>query len=275
MQELELSPPVFSILSGLIEEKIGLHYGLLDRELLREKASARAIEASFESLLDYYYYLRYDERGDEELAELVEALVVGETYFFREWPAVRVLVDSFIEPWVAAGRRPRIWSAACATGEEPLSLAMLLDARGMLDQTELVATDISLRALSRAQTGRFGRRSLRQVPDPGLVERYIQAEGDGHVVAPSLIRKIRWERRNLVIDEDVAALGSFDAILCRNVLIYFCDRTVRSVLERLWTALEDEGVLLVGVSESLLRYGSGFVGEERAGAFVYRKVTKR
>ena len=272
MRTLELSPAVFSILSGIIEDKTGLHYALLDRDLLREKASARAIEAGFDSLLDYYYYLRYDSGGELELAELVETLVIGETYFFREWSAVQVLVDAFIAPWIAAGRVPRIWSAACSSGEEPLSLAMLLDARGLLDKAQIVATDVSARALEKAQRGRFGKRSVRQAPDANLLGRYLRLE-DTHYVLPShLAQAIRWQRCNLACDAEVAALGRFDAILCRNVLIYFADQTVRAVLERLHRALADDGALLIGVSESLLRYGNKFFAEERAGAFIYRKA---
>lgn len=272
MRSLELSPPVFSILSALIEEKTGLHYALLDRELLQDKASARAVESGFDSLLDYYYYLRYDPGGEEELAELVETLVVGETYFFREWPAIQVLVDAFIAPWVAAGRMPRIWSAACATGEEPCSLAMLLDARGLLDKTQIIATDVSTRALGRAQQGRFGKRSVRHVPDAALAERYLRLEEAQYLVPSRILGAIRWQRCNLALPADVEQLGRFDAILCRNVLIYFSDQTVRSVLDRLRRALVEDGALIVGVSESLLRYGNSFAAEERGGAFVYRRA---
>lgn len=268
---LELSPSVFSILSSFIEEKVGLHYGVFDRELLQEKASARAIESGFDSLLDYYYFLRYDPAGEKELNELIEALVVNETYFFREWSAVRVLVDSFLEPWCRSGRRARIWNTACATGEEPLSLAMALDDKGLLDKVEIVATDVSSRVLAKAQSGKFGKRSVRQVPEPHLCEKYLSAEADGYRVAPQLISAIRWERRNLLSSQDYAHMGVFDVILCRNVLIYFSDQTVQYVLEHLSKALAQDGVLLVGVSESLLRYGSAFTGEERSGAFVYRK----
>jgi chemotaxis protein methyltransferase CheR len=274
MAVLELSPPVFAILGRLVEEQVGLHYGLLDRDLLQEKASARALEAGFETLLDYYYYLRYDPGGGEELTQLIETLVVNETYFFREWQAIEALVSAFIEPACREGRRPRIWSAACATGEEPLSLAMLLDSRGLLDQVELVASDISERALAKAQSGRFGKRSLRQVPAPALVERYLRAEGDIFTVAPELIKRIHWAKHNLVESEGYAQFRGFDAVLCRNVLIYFADATVRQVLDQLHQSLVDSGVLLVGVSESLLRYGSSYCAEERHGAFVYRKVAR-
>ena len=271
MQSLALSPPVFSILSGLIEEKAGLHYGLLDRELLQEKASARAIEAGFESLLDYYYYLRYDDADATELHQLLENLVVNETYFFREWPALRTLVEEFIAPWCAQGRKVRVWSAACSTGEEPLSLAMLLEEQNLLSNVEIVATDISQRVLNRAQSGTFGKRAIRMNPDRALQAKNLEAAGDGYRIRENLVKAIRWEKKNLLIDDQLATLGTFDVILCRNVLIYFADPTVKSVLASLASRLSEDGVLLVGVSESLLRYGTCFVGEERSGTFVYRK----
>lgn len=271
MPSLELSPTVFTILGRLLEDKAGLHYSLLDRDILEEKAAARALEAGFDSLLDYYYFLRYDPGGAAELSELVEALLVKETYFFREWTSVVALVDTFVAPLCDAGKTPRIWSAACATGEEPLSLAMLLASRGLLERVELVATDISARAIEVARRGRFGRRSLRNVPDPKLVERYILEKEGAYLVRPEIGNAIRWGTLNLVDPAGYGKLGTFDAILCRNVLIYFSDETVRQVLRHLHQALRDDGILLIGVSESLLRYGMPFVAEERGGAFLYRK----
>lgn len=268
---LELSPPVFAILSALIEEKTGLYYGIADRDLLADKLSARAQEAGFGSLLDYYYYLRYDPSGEAELAALIDVLVVGETYFFREYPPLRVLVDEFLEPWCQSGRRPRVWSAACATGEEPLTLAMMLADRGLLELVDIVATDISQRALERAQAGWFGARALRAVPEPLLAARYLTPARQGFTVDPALLASISWRRINLADATAVAALGLFDAVLCRNVLIYFRDQTIRIVVERLSGALAAGGVLLVGVAESLLRFGTTLVGEERQGAFVYRR----
>ncbi|MGE0527766.1 MAG: protein-glutamate O-methyltransferase CheR [Bdellovibrionales bacterium] len=271
MTQFELTPPVFSILSSLIEEKSGLHYGLLDRELLQDRAAMRALEAGFDTLLDYYYFLRYDPGGEQELEKLVESLVVNETYFFREWPGIQVIVDSVIEPRCAKGQKVRVWSAACATGEEPLSLAMLLDHRNLLDRVQIVASDISAKALCVAHQGRFGRRSVRQIPDTVLFDKYIEVKSGGYEVPLRLIESIRWERRNL-LTSDLSDLGTFDVILCRNVLIYFGDRTVISVLGRFCDLLTNDGRLLVGVSESLLRYGGRFIGEEGAGVFVYRKA---
>jgi len=271
---LPLSPQVFTILGALVEARAGLHYGANDRELFAEKVSARAIEQGFESLLDYYYFMRYDPGGDEELGRLVDSLVVHETYFFREREQVEWLVDGFLAPRVAAGRRPRVLSAACATGEEPLSLAMLLADRGLGGSVEIVGADISERALARAREGVYPPRSLRHSHPPGAARRFLREEGGRLVVAREVHRDVSWRRANLIVPAEVEALGGFDAILCRNVLIYFDDSRAQEVIETLSARLADDGLLLVGVSESLLRFGSSVECEERGGVFVYRPVRR-
>ena len=112
MPPLANSPSLFAILSALIEGRAGLHYGPEERDLFLERASARASEAGFESLLDYYYYLRYDDAAAPEFEKLIDALVVNETFFFRELQPLKMLVHRLVAPMVATGRRPRIWSAA-------------------------------------------------------------------------------------------------------------------------------------------------------------------
>lgn len=262
---------MLAILAALVEERTGLHYGLLDRSLLAEKAGARAVEAGFESLLDYYYFLRYDAAAGEELDALIDALVVGETYFFRELPPLQAVAETAAE-LVVGGARPRIWSAACATGEEPLTLAMLLDAGGLLGRVDLLASDISLRALRRAGIGRHGPRSVRDGAPRELVERYLRREPDGAVrVEPRIVEAVQWRRVNLHDDAQVRAVGPVDVVLCRNALIYFRDETAVRVVERLSRVLVPGGVLLVGVSESLLRFGTQLACEERGSVFLYRK----
>jgi chemotaxis protein methyltransferase CheR len=254
-----------------VEERTGLHYGLLDHALLGEKAALRAAEAGFESLLDYYYFLRYDEGAAREMDLLVDALVVGETYFFRELAPLETVADLAARA-VADGRRPRVWSAACASGEEPLTLAMLLAERGVLGDVDLVASDISIRALERARSGRHGPRSLRDGAPPALVSRYLRRDADGGVrVVPGLAERIRWRRANLLDPAQVSAFAPADFILCRNVLIYFSDETAVRVVSGLADAMPPGGVLLVGVSESLLRLGTQLHCEEHGSVFLYRK----
>jgi chemotaxis protein methyltransferase CheR len=266
-----MTPQVFAILSGLIEEKLGLSYGLADKPLLESKIAGRALELGFDSALDYYYFLRYDDPDHVELDLLTDALVVNETYFYREYDQLHAVLSTFVLPKIAAGARPRIWCAACSTGEEPSTIAMWLADRGLLDAVELYASDISENALSVAQKGRYRPRSLRQVP-PGIdPARWIENEGGTLVLSQRIRDAIQWRRLNLLSDAAVADMAEMDIVLCRNVLIYFRDDVVRQVVNRLVGRLVPEGVLLVGVSESLMRFGTVVVCEEHSGAFVYRK----
>jgi chemotaxis protein methyltransferase CheR len=268
---LPITPPLFTILNAVIEEHAGIHYEPRDADLVAEKISPRAQDLGFESLLDYYYFLRYDPAGGPELDALVENLLVHETYFFRELPQLQALVDTLLAPAIARGARPRIWCAAAATGEEPLTLAMLLCERELFGQVELVASDISERALSLAQRGEFGKRALRNLPRG--YERWLRVDGERGTVQRELIDAIKWRRVNLLDSASVGALGRFDAILCRNVLIYFREGTARKVVERLAEQLMPDGALLVGVSESLLRFGTLLRCEERGGTFFYEKAS--
>jgi chemotaxis protein methyltransferase CheR len=256
----------FAILAHLVEEKTGIHHGAHDRDIFLEKVRTRAREAGFESLLDYYYLLRYDDRGGAELDALIDALVVGETYLFREEEALRVAIEQVIAPMVASGRRARCWSAACATGEEPFTLAMLLEEAGVLGRVDIVASDISLSSLARACSGQLSPRSMRALP-ARAIGRWVQ---NTHVV-PHIVGAVEWKRINLVDQKAIAALGTFDLILCRNVLIYFDDQTVVGVVRSLAEVMNQGGALLIGASESLLRFGTLLACEERGGVFFYRR----
>ena len=268
--QLSLSPQVFSILSALIAEHAGLHFGPEHMSVFADKIGERAVEAGFESLLDYYYFLRYDPAGPAELDTLLESLVVNETYLFRELSALETMVTEFIVPAVNEGRRPRIWCAASSTGEEPHTAAMLLAAQGVLDQVELIASDVSVQALERARSGRFSRRAIRQ-KIPSFAERWLDVTEQGVAINPRLTRSIAWRRINLMDDATVASLGVFEVVLCRNVLIYFSDATTRRIIDRLSGVLRPNGALFVGISESLLRFGSSLICEEKNGVFLYKK----
>ncbi|WP_394828090.1 CheR family methyltransferase [Pendulispora albinea] len=266
-----MSPQLFAILSRLVEERTGIHYDTGDREIFVSKATGRALTAGFESLLDYYYFLRYDAGSTAELDALIDALVVPETYFFREAHALRVAIETWIRPAVRRGRGARIWSAACSTGEEPLTLAMLLDESGLLPSVEIVASDLSTRALAVARAGGpYGDRSLRALP-PNVLGRWLELDGSGAVHArPELLRAIAWRRINLCEPPAIANLGSFDLLVCRNVLIYFADENIARIAVSLSSALRPEGRLLLGASESLMRFGTLLECEEQQGAFFYR-----
>lgn len=260
--------PLLLLLAQLVETRCGLHYTERDFDLFADRVITRARDAGFEQLLDYYYLLRYDDPTRAELDQLIEALVVGETYFFRELRPLSALIDA-ITP-VARARGARVWSAACATGEEPVTLAILLEQAGLRSSVEIVASDLSERALDRARRGDYTLRAHRALPAEGMPP-WIRMRDNRAVVDERVRSSIDWRRVNLTDSASVLALGTFDAIMCRNVLIYFSDETVRAVAVNLANALTPDGRLLVGTSESLLRFGTTFDCEERGGAFLYKR----
>ena len=274
MPPLAMSAQVFSILRALVAERSGLHFDLQHAPAFGEKVATRAAELGFDSLLDYYYFMRYDAAGPRELDTLVETLVVNETYLFRELPPIETMVREMILPLVQQGRRPRIWSAACSTGEEPHTVAMMLETHGILGEVDLLASDISGTALARAQTGRFTRRALRREIPP-FASRWLTTTEREVVIAPRFTKAIDWRRINLLDPDAVAALGPFDMILCRNVLIYFSDETVRRVVTALAGQLLSGGALFVGIAESLLRFAIPLSCEEQNGIFLYKKLPGR
>lgn len=268
MNELPLEAALFRLLRGLVEERTGIYYADTHHDVFSSRIWERMVEAGFESPLDYYYYLRYDVASAVEFGALVDELVVNESYFFREPEQLRSLCDDVLRPLVEAGKRPRVWCAAASTGEEPLSVAMLLAEAGLLDEVDIVATDISKKALARAKTGAHSRATLRALP-VGAYERWMSTTDASITVAAEIREKIDWRQLNLLDEPAVAGLGRFEAILCRNVLIYFRDETVKRVVSTLSGALSAGGRLFVGASESLIRFETLLHGEERNGAFSY------
>ena len=264
----ELTPQLFAIFSTLIEDACGLHYGPKDKDILATKIASHAEDAGYENLLDYYYRLRYDDPTGEALKRLVEALVVHETYFFRELPPLRYITEQFLPAVIAKRGRARVWSAACATGEEPYTVAMLLDRAGLLEKVEIIATDISEAAIRHARSGRHGRRSVREGCPTDIASRYLDTTASGVSVAPRIRDAVQFSTLNLFAD--TSRIGSCDVILCRNVLIYFRDDQIGRLVQRLSQHLAPDGLLAVGISESLLRFGTALACEEREGSFFYR-----
>jgi chemotaxis protein methyltransferase CheR len=208
--------------------------------------------------------------GDRALAKKVtEAMTVNETFFFRD----RMPFDGFrnaILPELLAARartrKIRLWSAACSTGQEPYSLAMILDeeARRLTGwSVDIVASDIADSVLKRARDGVYTHfEAQRGVPMSHLV-RYFTKRKDHWSINPTIKARVDFRQQNLIAD--FSALGTFDVIFCRNVLIYFAPAQKRDVLARLARSLAPDGFLVLGAAESVIGYSSEFKshGENR------------
>jgi chemotaxis protein methyltransferase CheR len=165
-----------------------------------------------------------------------------------------------------------IWSAGCATGEEPYSIAMLLAEAGVApSDVDLLGTDLNALAIESARVGRFGARRMAQVAQD-RVRRFFRATEGMWEIDAEVKRRVRFEPMNLAAPEfSLVGPASCDVILCRNVIIYFDHATIRALMDRFFTALRPGGYLVLGYSESLFRVYERFEMTEVAGAFLYRR----
>ena len=271
---LGLSDSAFALLRDLIHERTGLFYENGKSDMLTDKLSPLVIERGFNSFLDYYYLLKYDAGADQEWKRVMDALSVQETFFWREMDQIRALVDVIVPQYFSTPRAQplRIWSAACATGEEPLSIAMALNEAGWFDRApiEIRASDASTAAIEKAQRGVYRERSFRNLP-PGLREKYFSQAQGGSLIAPSIQARVKWATANLMDERDVAAFATASIIFCRNVFIYFSEDTIRKTVRLFADRIQEPGYLFVAASESLLRLTTRFQFQEIGGAFVYVK----
>ena len=272
---LGLRATTATLLRDVVHERLGLFYDDRRLDSMADRLAPRVAACGFDTFLDYYYFLKYDPRGAEEWHQVMDALSVPETYFWREIDQIQAIVNRVVPELVArlGGRVLRIWSVPCASGEEPLTLAMLLEQCGWFQRApiEVHAGDASPAALRRAAQGVFRDRAFRVLP-PALKERFFQPVEGGWRVDDQLHARVRsWHRMNLASPEDVALLRSSHIVFCRNVFIYFSDDVVRRTVDVLANVLPAPAYLCLGASESLLRLSQRFDLEEIGGAFVYVK----
>ncbi|BCA57885.1 CheR family methyltransferase [Sphingomonas sp. HMP6] len=191
---------------------------------------------------------------------VADALLNQESSFFRD-AAVFDMVAEAVEGIHAEQprRRPRIWSAGCSFGQEPLSLAMLFDEKwvGRTTMTpEIVATDVSDIALARARSGRYSQFEIQRGLPIRRMVRWFESEGDAWVANPELVRRIAFRPMNLV--SDPLPIGRFDVILCRNVLLYLNAELRRTAFERFATVIRPGGVLVLGAGETVIGQTEAF-----------------
>lgn len=264
---LGISDSAFNLLRDLIERNLGVAYDDAKRDLLADKLAQVVALNDMHSFLDYYYALKYDSDADRYWSQLADHLSVPETYFWRQPEQFEALIQHVVATHV--GKPLRVWSAACCSGEEPLSILMAIHEGGYkYKNIEMLASDASHAMIERARAGVYGQRAFRSLR-PEWRDRYFTVENGGWRVSRELHERIDWRVVNLVSDRDMATLPPVDIIFCRNVFIYFSDPTIERVTRSFSRILPDNGLLFLGASESLTRLETDFRLEEIGNAFVY------
>jgi chemotaxis protein methyltransferase CheR len=219
-----------------------------------------------------------DTAGSETLTrEVVDAMTTNETFFFRDRAPFDLFRDVMLPHLLSARgaeRHIRIWCAACSTGQEPYSLAMILDeeARRLPGwRIDIVASDISHSVIENAREGFYNQFEVQRGLPVGMLLRYFTRENNRWRVAEHLRSHVQFREWNLL--SDFSSLGFFDVIFCRNVLLYFEHATRRDVLARLAATARPDGFLVLGAAETVVGTGEAWVArEDHPNLFVRREV---
>lgn len=274
IQHNRLKDEEFKKFSALIFSKTGIHLKPEKKELLNARLGKRLRACHLNSYSDYYDHVTQDASG-EELVHLINCVSTNFTSFFREKAHFDFLSSTVFPQFVNSGSSSQvnIWSAACSSGEEPYTLAMVA-ARFMEKYPSLrpsiLATDISTKVLAIAQKGVYSNDKVDKMP-PEFLKRFFQkgvGKCAGYVKAKEELRRIiRFSRINLM--ESFPWREEMDVIFCRNVMIYFTRETQQELAEKFYNCLAPGGYLFIGHSESLASVNHRF---KQAATTVYRKV---
>jgi len=267
----ELGPREFEQIRKLMESETGVHLTEAKGALVMARLGRRLRELRIRSYREYLAHLHANPA--QETAELVDRLLTNETRLFREGWQFDHLEQNIIPLWrkeasASLDRGLKVWSAACSTGEEPASLAAVLDVRFPAAEgyrVSILATDLSTRALAAARTLTFPIARAKDVP-AAYARQFEELGGDRVRLRPQAARLVQFQPMNLLAPTVPAS--NFDLILCRNVLIYFPRDTKRLVIDHMWRALKPGGFLFVGHAESLV----GVIeGQRPVKPAIYRK----
>lgn len=262
--------PVPTLLRDLVHEHTGSYFETDRLDLMLDKLQPRLAATGSATFLNYFYLLKYDQGAAQEWRRVMDAFSVQETYFWREFDQIRALVDEVVPRWFRGTTAPlRIWSAACATGEEPYTIAMALEEGGWgRHPIEIIASDASEAALAKAREAVYRERSFRALP-ADLRAKYFESRAGGEGLRRSLADRVTFRWANLVNPATYSEIGDVHVIFCRNVFIYFSTEAIRRVAAAFSRQLTGDGYLFIGASESLLKLTDRFELQDVRGAFAY------
>jgi len=279
-REAGLSDKEFEMFRALVHEHTGISLSESKRPLLQARLTRRLRALGLATFSEYHRLLTERDASGEEIGRFVNAITTNKTDFFREPHHFRHLA----EEWVPAAmtdaaksgpRAIRIWSAGCSTGEEPYSIAMTIrEALGTAAgwDVKILASDLDTDVLARAEAGVYSVEQAAPIPQAMLSRHFLRGRGAdaGRVRVRAELRSLITFRRINFLDARWPIRGQLDIIFCRNVIIYFDQPTKQRVLQRLLGLLKDDGLLILGHSESV----HGLLdGVKHLGNTMYRRIS--
>jgi len=267
----------FAKLAEFIYRKSGIfleeskHYDKMDKFI-----NARAKELELDNFRKYFFKLRFEDKDGEEFQELMNAVTVNETYFFREHDQFEVLVNHVLPELHKT--RPidepiRILSSPSSTGEEPYSMVLyLLEEANLIEErdVEIIGIDIDSNVIKKAQDGKYSERSVHAIP-PGQVKKYFKKVGLSYQLIDDLVGAVEFKVVNIFDRAALRDLGKFDVIFSRNMLIYFDDASKKEVAMNFYDMLKPEGYVFLGHAEYMSRIVSVFKAKKFGSSLIYQK----
>lgn len=243
----------------------------IDLSCYKEKQMKRRINSLMKrnDISGYENYYRALKHDKDLLREFLDYITINVSEFFRNPSQWKVLEKDILPKLLDNKKRIKVWSTACASGEEPYSIALLFKDLNILDNAYILATDIDKLALQHARKGIYSEKSIKNVPKK-LLSRYFVKKGDQYIIDENIKNKVDFQYINLLEDNFPT---NCDLILCRNVMIYFTEEAKEKLYKKFYNALSDNGIFFVGSTEQIImpqKYGF-----ESVRNFFYRKKKEK
>lgn len=245
-----------------VKRKTGIDLALYKEAQMKRRLTSLYEKRGFASFQDYFKALSQD---NKLLDEFLDRMTINVSEFYRNGKRWEVLEKKLLPNLLERNKRLKIWSAACSTGEEPYTIAMIMSKFMPLSQVQILATDLDENVIERAKIGVYPERSLNEVPDD-MKRKYFKQDGSFFKISEEVKNTVTFKKQNLLADPFG---GPFDLIVCRNVLIYFTEDAKDLLYKKFSTALRPDGIFFVGSTEQI--FNPSLYGFETEDTFFYRK----
>lgn len=227
-----------------IKEKLGIDLNLYKEAQMKRRITSLRDKRGYRTFSEYKLALSQDA---DLLEEFIDRITINVSEFYRN-PKRWSILEQKVLPFLITGKKAlRIWSAACSTGEEPYSLAIMMKEHFPQIKIEIIATDLDEKVLARAQEGQYKKQALKDLPLP-LQKKYFNEDNGIYHIDSALKKSITFKKHNLLVDKYPQ---NVDLIVCRNVLIYFTDEAKHMIYQNFSKSLVEDGILFVGSTEQI------------------------
>lgn len=245
-----------------IKNKTGIDLALYKEAQMKRRLTSLYEKKGYRSFQEYFTAIDHDK---ELLKEFLDRITINVSEFYRNYKRWEVLEKKILPEMLKRVKNPKIWSAACSTGEEPYTIAMIMSKFMPLSEIKILATDIDEKAIAKAKIGIYSERSVHEVPND-MLKKYFTHENGIYKISESIKNTVQYRKHNLLAEPFG---GPYDLIICRNVLIYFTEEAKDILYRKFSQSLNDKGIFFVGSTEQI--FNAGKYGLEVEDTFFYKK----